>query len=103
MRLLYMAAIAVLLISCSHNQGKPDVSNIKVDVKIERFDKDFFSLDTNHLNTSLEQLNKKYPSFLPLYFEYLSPINFIVHQQGKNYNIAILEYYRNIKPLYDSV
>jgi hypothetical protein len=102
MRLFYIAVISVLLISCTHHEGKPDVSNIKVNVKIERFDKDFFSLDTNHLSTSIQQLNEKYPTFLPLYFEYLSPINFIVHQQGKSYDTALIEYYRDIKPLYDS-
>ena len=103
MRLLSFAATALLIISCTNSKTKPDVSDIKMTLNIERFDKDFFSIDTSNLNNSLEQLYKKYPSFLPVYFEYLSPVNFIVHQQGKSYNEAILEYYRNMKSLYDSV
>ncbi|HWJ30479.1 MAG TPA: hypothetical protein VNS32_28355, partial [Flavisolibacter sp.] len=76
---------------------------IHVYVRIERFDKDFFSLDTNHLESGIQQLKQKYPSFLPLYFEFLSPINGIVKQEGKTFNSAFNEYFRVIKPLADAV
>src|SRR6476620_8701599 len=102
MRLLLVSFCLVLLVSCS-NSDKPDVSNIKLDLKIERFDKDFFSIDTNHLDQSLNELNKKYPAFLPLYFEFLSPIGPMIKQQGKSYDEAVLIYYRTIQPLYKEV
>jgi hypothetical protein len=103
MRFLTCILSVFILFSCSNDSRKPDVSGIQADVKVQRFDKDFFSIDTNQLTTSLDTLYKKYPTFLPLYFEYLSPINFIVHQEGKSYSEAILTYYRNIKSLNDSV
>ena len=73
-----------------------------MNVKIERFDKDFFSIDTNQLDQSLNALNKKYPTFLPLYFEFLSPINAMVKQEGKTYEEAVKVFYRTIKPLADN-
>ena len=42
----------------------PDVSGIKVNVQTQRFEKDFFLIDTNNINQSLQQLQQKYPSFL---------------------------------------
>jgi hypothetical protein len=103
MRLIPFALLLYILCSCSDKHDRPDVSQVKVQVNIQRFDRDFFALDTNHLSASLESLYKKYPAFLPLYFEFLSPVNFIVHQGGKSYSEAVLEYFRNMKSLEDSV
>src|SRR6476620_2013056 len=103
MRLVPIAFLLYILGSCNDKHDRPDVSKVQAHVEIQRFDRDFFSLDTNHLSTSLESLYKKYPSFLPLYFEFLSPVNFIVHQNRKSYSEAVLEYFRNMKSLEDSV
>ncbi|GAC1417364.1 MAG: gliding motility lipoprotein GldB [Flavisolibacter sp.] len=103
MRLLSISLLALFVLSCKNYKSKPDISGIKINVQLQRFDQDFFSIDTNNIENSIKQLYKKYPSFLPLYFEFFSPINFIVRQQGKTYSTAFLEYYHNIKPLYDSV
>lgn len=103
MRLSISSLLILILISCNNSNNKPDVSSIKVDIKIERFDKDFFSMDTNHLDQSLNELNKKYPAFLPLYSEFLSPINPMVKQEGRTYEEAVRIYYRTIKPLADVV
>jgi hypothetical protein len=95
--------LVLMLISCNNSDNKPDVSDIKVDINILRFDKDFFSIDTNRLDQSLGELNRKYPSFLPLYSEFLSPIDPLVKQEGKTYGEAVVLYYRTIKPLYEAV
>lgn len=98
-----LASLFLIFLSCNNPKGKPDVSDIRINAKIERFDQAFFSLDTNNLSASINALNKKYPSFLSLYAEFLSPINFIVHQQGKSFEEAVRIYLRNIKPLYNEV
>jgi len=103
MRWPITSLLILLVISCNNSNNKPNVSDIKVDVKIQRFDKDFFSMDTNRLDQSLNELNKKYPAFLPLYAEFLSPINPMVKQQGKTYDEAVKIYIRTIKPLADAV
>ncbi len=101
MRFLLFVA-TVLLFSCSDKNEEPDVSDIKIDVNIKRFDQDFFSIDTTRLDAEVQKLGERYPSFLPLYFEYFSPVDFIVKQQGRSFTEAFTEYYRNIKPLWDS-
>jgi hypothetical protein len=63
--------LILILISCNSSNNKPNVSDIKIDVNIFRFDKDFFSMNTDRLNESLNELERKYPSFLPLYSEFL--------------------------------
>jgi hypothetical protein len=102
MRLSIRSLLILVLISCNNSNNKPNVSDIKVNVKIERFDKDFFSIDTNQLHQSLNALNKKYPTFLPLYFEFLTPINAMVKQEGKSYDQAVKVFYQTIKPLADN-
>ena len=100
---IFVLASLILFASCNNSTGKPDVSDIKMNIRIERFDKDFFSVDTNNIAASLNKLSKKYPDFLKLYSEFLSPVNFMVQQQGKSYEEAVKIYYRNIRPLYDDV
>jgi len=103
MRLSISSLLILVLISCHNSGDKPNVSDIKVDVNVLRFDKDFFAMDTSRLPQSLTNLHKKYPSFLSLYSEFLSPINLMVKQEGKTYEEAALIYYRTIKPLYEAV
>ena len=61
----------LLLISCSNQSGSPDISNISVNFKVERFEKDLFALDTNNVKEGLFALQKKYPEFLPLYINHV--------------------------------
>jgi len=51
----------VSIISCNYNTDVPDVSNIHVSVKVERFEKDFFAIDSNNVVAGLNKLNEKYP------------------------------------------
>ncbi|MGZ3924421.1 MAG: gliding motility lipoprotein GldB [Flavisolibacter sp.] len=101
MRLPLSSLFLLMLIACNNSNNKPNVSDIKIDLQIQRFDKDFFSMDTNRLSQSLAELNKKYPTFFPLYAEFLSPINAMVKQQGKSYDEAVKIFFRTIKPLAD--
>jgi hypothetical protein len=52
-----------VLTSCGSKEKTPDVSNIKVDLPVQRFERDFFSLDLNNLSASLDTLYSKHPSF----------------------------------------
>ncbi|MFY7965196.1 MAG: hypothetical protein ACOVO1_09890 [Chitinophagaceae bacterium] len=64
---IFIIAIAAFLFSCKNKKNIPDVSAIKVDLKIERFESDFFKMDTENIAKSLDLLNQKYPSFLKDY------------------------------------
>ena len=53
--------------SCSNDSQGPDVSKIKVEVPVERFDKDFFSIDTTGVEKALSALAIKYPTLFPIF------------------------------------
>lgn len=62
---------ALILGGCHPSPGAPDVSGIKINVEIGRFDEDFFRIDTNHVQEGLAALYRKYPAFLPAYLEHV--------------------------------
>jgi hypothetical protein len=66
MRLITYTCIILLIASCNNHKG-PDVSKIRVDLQLERFERDFFSLDTTRLTEGLAALDKKYPRFFPYF------------------------------------
>ncbi len=63
MRLLAGLFVTVLFLSCKSKSNTPDVSNIKVELTTQRFEQDFFKLDSAHLYVQFEQLIVKYPDF----------------------------------------
>ncbi|HET7896669.1 MAG TPA: hypothetical protein VFL47_03350, partial [Flavisolibacter sp.] len=91
----------VLLFSCRSQDAAPDVSNIQTNVTIQRFDKDFFSMDTLHLQSSLQALERKYPAFLSLYFKFFAPVREIAERNNLSFDEALKEYLRLIRPLYN--
>jgi hypothetical protein len=63
MKLTAVLLSLIFLFSCSNDPQAPDVSSIKVEVPIERFDRSFFSLDTNNLSSGLRELMRMHPDF----------------------------------------
>lgn len=61
-----LLVIACLFMACQSNRLKVDVSDIDLEVKIERFERDLFELKTKG---SLSDLKKTYPGILKLYSE----------------------------------
>ncbi len=93
--LRYSVAIIFLsfLLACNNAADKPDVSDIKVAVKLNRFEESFFAADTNNLVASIQNLNKQYPDFYPLFSQ-----QFIGSDEP---NIKAFIYYHQF--LYDSL
>jgi len=69
MRQLIVLAIVLFIFSCSNEKNSPDVSDIKVDFKLERFEQSFFKIDTNNLPNELNRINSRFPAFFPLYMQ----------------------------------
>src|SRR6266487_2465061 len=63
-KLAFVSFILLCICSCSNKKNIPDVSNINVQLTVQRFDKDLFSIDTNNVSTELTRLQKNYSSFL---------------------------------------
>lgn len=53
----------VIVLGCN-NKKITDVSNIQVDLSVQRFENDFFTIDTAKIDQSLQKLHEKYPVFL---------------------------------------
>ena len=60
---LLIVLTGLYLSACDSGVKAPDVSGIKVQLEVQRFEQDFFALDTNRLASSLQQLQAKYPGF----------------------------------------
>ncbi|RPD40034.1 hypothetical protein [Chitinophaga barathri] len=57
-----------IISGCGGRKNIPDVSHIPIDVKIQRFDEEFFHIDTNNVPERLKLLGQAYPHFAPVYF-----------------------------------
>ena len=68
MRITVLLALSLFLItSCTDDNHIPDVSNIKVDVPLERFDKAFFAIDTITVEKGLSDLEVKFPTVYSIF------------------------------------
>ncbi|MEO7530588.1 MAG: hypothetical protein ABIS69_04225 [Sediminibacterium sp.] len=53
----------IFFTGCGTKKNTPDVYGVNISLQTERFEKDFFSIDTFHLDASLSKLNKIHPGF----------------------------------------
>ena len=63
MRNLAYSCLLFVFFGCKSKKEIPDVSGVKISLQVERFEKNFFALDTLHLTTSLQQLHQQHPGF----------------------------------------
>ena len=54
-----------IVIACNHNNNTPDVSRIKIDVKLDRFEKSFFQVDSNNVAPGLMKVAAGFQDFYP--------------------------------------
>jgi hypothetical protein len=91
--------IAVVAFSCNPKRNIPDVSNIKIQLDTLRFDRDFFAMDTSQLETSLDNLQKKYPEFINDYL-----FNLLAVPMDKDSTLTKVKLFiHDYKPVFDSV
>ncbi len=99
MQKLVLALIIVLAIACKPKTNAPDVSHIKVDVQIQRFENDLFDTTTKG-QAKIDALNKKY-STIATYFYTSTGISDAL-ATGLKPEIILNKYTGNLKPLFDS-
>lgn len=66
---LLLLIVTLLFASCGHEKRKADISDIHLEVKIERFDQDFWAMNGQDIPTALVRLDSVYPAILPVYLE----------------------------------
>lgn len=95
--------LVIAAASCKNGgEKKPDISNIKAEVRINRFDRDFFSIDTLQTTAAVNSLFRRHPQFAQQYFDYYTPIGQLV-AGGLNRDVVVNKFINDLKPLYDSV
>ncbi len=93
--------LAISFFACKSKKGIPDVSNIKVDIKLERFDQGFFSMDTNNIRASLQKLQQGHPDFYPDFMREILGVNGA--DTSDNTLFVTKEFFRGYKSIYDSL
>lgn len=88
----------VLIAGCSGKKNIPDVSNIAIKLDVVRFEKDFFAMDTTHLDASLETLFHQYPGFAKDFFYRVMGANANPDTAMKE----VRQFIRMYKTVYDS-
>ena len=63
MKKFLLICLLFSLFSCKQSPQLPDLSQVKLNLKVMRFEKAFFSLDTNRLDIGLNALNDSFPGF----------------------------------------
>jgi hypothetical protein len=59
--------ILIILISCGKAGKDIDISNINVDIRIKRFEKDLFEIDPSRIEEYISQLERKYGRFFKIF------------------------------------
>ena len=91
----------MLLSGCRQNdKNKPDVSGIKTDVRMERFEKDFFTIDTTKIAEGLQQLQAKHPQFTLFFVRQLLGLN---NPYGDTATQVIRQIISSYRPVYEAI
>lgn len=98
MKRLLPLSIFFMLAGCS-DAGRPDVSNIKVELEVVRFERDLFALDTTNLASGINALYAKHPEFGPLFTEQILGIP--NHDSSAMAREAFLRFLKDYRGIYD--
>jgi gliding motility-associated lipoprotein GldB len=64
---IFAFVLLVALFSCKPNPLKVDISEIKTEIEVVRFDKELFAINDNDTLNSLTELSNKHPDFFDLF------------------------------------
>jgi hypothetical protein len=90
-------ACLMLFVSCKENDKGPDISNVKLNLGLKRFDRDFFAIDTNNTLKAVQALSSDYPSLTEIFVYNILGLDSALIAPGVNRFIQLT------KPVYDTV
>jgi hypothetical protein len=96
MKVYFSVLMAVVLMACG-GPSVPDVSKVPVELKLVRFERELFSMDTTQLANSIQQLQKKYPGFTQSFLYNIMGLN----PQDSSLH-SLQQFLHDYKPLFDS-
>lgn len=97
--LLLIAAFS--LFACNNKEGVPDISSIKVDIPVERFDNSFFSIDSNDISNGLRKVQQQHPDFYTDFMQNILGVSGV--DTNQNTILVTKEFLRGYLPVYDSL
>lgn len=102
MRKWFYAIIIALtgFIACTGNKKVPNVSHIKVNIEVQRFEQDFFAIDTNHIAAGITLLQQKYPVFLADFIQHILGLS--LTDEGGRSDTAIRMFLRDYRLVKDT-
>src|SRR5215213_4432540 len=95
-----LLSLLALLASCN-NKKVPDVSGIKADLQVQRFEQDFFAIDTNNIGMSMLRLQQKYPLFLNDFLVNILGIPLVIGNDTAA-SAVVKKFIRDYKPIKDT-
>ncbi|RYY90582.1 MAG: hypothetical protein EOO15_01945 [Chitinophagaceae bacterium] len=98
-RFAFFLAMIILCAACNRDSRHPDVSKIEVKLETERFDRDFFRIDSNNVAAGLATLRNAHPAF---YGDYMSEI-LGVNPADSNGQFVLRRMIHDYRPIYDSL
>jgi hypothetical protein len=102
-KFLFLVFSIAFLFSCSSKKNIPDVSSIKIKLETERFDQDFFAIDTNKIAESMKAILQKYPHFTPDFVESILGLDLdSLLIEGNAQGKAIRMFIHDYRPIKDS-
>ena len=81
--------LLILLWSCGNKKNTPDVSGVKVSLQTERFEQDFFALDTLHIDAHVCSRN---PVAVMLAQEQIDVASRYAHEKWRIFIEPVLEF-----------
>lgn len=105
--------LLMILNSCVSETRKniPNVSDIEVDINIDRFEQALFSLDMDQLETGLAQLEQQFPAFSQVYFNFvlgsknpeIAPEGHLPYMQGFLSHPGLTHLYDTTQVIYQDI
>ena len=92
--------------SCSEDniENTPDISNISIDFKIRRFEKELFQADTLNFSKELAQIKEKDTEFAEIYFNQILGSNDLqIAPQGEEKYLIGFTHFKEVRKLYDTI
>lgn len=92
--------------SCSKEniEKTPDISNISIDFKVRRFEKELFQADTLNFNKEFAQIKEKDTEFAEIYFNQILGSNDLqIAPQGEEKYLIGFTHYKEVQKLYDTI
>lgn len=109
-KILLWAGSILLLIACNRDSRyKVDVSGIPMDIKIERFENELFTIRKGNFENQAFKLKEKYPQIYRMYVENILGLGPVKHEKHlKKFRLYIYdpywqEVYKKVRTRFDSL